>query len=80
MLFDLIVQYNIPSENIYNMNKSLMLEIRKCIQALVDCNQKTINNLEDSNHKLIIVIECISAISIALYSSVIYQGTQRDLR
>ncbi|GJE90483.1 DDE-domain-containing protein [Phanerochaete sordida] len=81
IIYDLIVRYDIPPENIYNMDeKGLLLGIGKRVRALVDRDQKTVNHIEDGNRELVTAIECISADGTALRPTVIYQGARRDLR
>lgn len=80
IIFECIIKYDIPPENIYNMDeKGLLLGLGKRIRAFVDRDQKTVNHLEDGNRELVTVIECVSADGTALKPSVIYQGARRDL-
>ena len=80
LIHELIAQYHIPAENIYNMDeKGLLLGIGERTRVFVDRTQKTINQVEDGNRELVTVIECVSADGTALKPSVIYQGKRRDL-
>lgn len=80
ILNDLITRYNIPPENIYNMDeKGILLGVGKRTAAFVDRDQKTLYQVEDGNRELVTVIECISADGEALDPCVIYKGARRDL-
>jgi hypothetical protein len=80
LLQDLINEYQIKPENIYNMDeKGVQLGIGSRVAALVDRDQKTAYQLEDGNRELITVIETICADGTALRPSVIFQGAWRNL-
>lgn len=80
ILNELITKYNIPPENIYNMDeKGILLGVGKRTAAFVDRDQKTLYQVEDGNRELVTVIECISADGEALTPCVIYKGARRDL-
>lgn len=50
ILKDLILKYNIPPENVYNMDeKGILLGIGKLTATLVDRNQATLHSVEDGN-------------------------------
>lgn len=80
LLEETIKEYNIPPENIYNMDeKGIQLGIGKRVAALVDRDQKTVYQVEDGNRELVTIIETICADGTTLHPSVIYQGRHRDL-
>ncbi|KAF8240818.1 hypothetical protein L208DRAFT_1495524 [Tricholoma matsutake] len=69
MNFMIVIKtYNIPTENIYNMDE-------KGIQL-----GKDVYSVEDGNHGLITVIETVSTDGLCLQLSVIYQEKHRDLK
>jgi Tc5 transposase DNA-binding domain len=79
MLSDVIKEYDILPENIYNMDeKGIQLGIGARITAMVDRNQKTVYSIEDGNRELVTVIECICADGSVLHPSVIFQGVRRN--
>lgn len=58
----LIKEYNIPEENIYNMDeKGVQLRVGGRTLALVDQDQKTVKQVEGGNWELVTVIECVAA-------------------
>jgi hypothetical protein len=60
VLDNAIEKYNIPEENIYNMDeKGLQLGIGKRVLALVDRNQHTVQKVQDGNKELVTVIETV---------------------
>lgn len=80
MLDETVKEFNIPSENIYNMDeKGIQMGIGKRVAALVDRDQKDIYQVENGNCQLVTIIETVSADGKALHPSVIYQGRRRDL-
>jgi Tc5 transposase DNA-binding domain len=75
LLEDMIKTYNIPAENIYNMDqKGIQLGVRQKVKAFIDHDQKDVYSVEDGNHELITVIETVSTDGSCLQPSVIYQG------
>ena len=59
---DLIEKFSIPEENIYNMDeKGIQLGIGAQVLALVDCDQKIVQHVEDGNRELVTIIEFIAA-------------------
>ena len=75
MLAEVIAEYNILPENIYNMDeKGLQLGIGARITAMVDRDQKIAYSIEDGNRELVTVIETICADGSILHPSVIFQG------
>lgn len=77
---EIIHQYNIPPENIYNCDeKGMQLGVGRQIKAIIDCEQKNVYNVEDGNHKMVTVIEMVCADGTALHPSVIFQGKRTNL-
>ena len=61
-LKDILDKYDIPEENIYNMDeKGIQLGMGKRVCAMVDRDQKTVHQVEDGNQELVTVIECVCA-------------------
>ena len=80
LLEEVITTYNIPAENIYNMDeKGIQLGVGQKVKAFVDRDQKDVYSVEDGNRELVMVIEAVSADGSCLQPSVIYQGKRRDL-
>ena len=80
VLENVLVEFNIPPENIYNMDeKGIQLGVGKKIAAFVDRDQKDVYSVEDGNRELVTIVEAISADGFALPPSVIYQGQRRNL-
>lgn len=80
VLHELVGEYSIPEENIYNMDeKGIQLGIGKKVRALVDRDQKVVHQVEDGNRELVTVIKCVSADGTSIPPSVVYQGARRDL-
>lgn len=76
----LVKEYNIPEENIYNMDeKGVQLGVGGRTLALVDRDQKTVKQVEDGNWELVTVIECVAADGSAIRPSVVFKGTRRNL-
>ena len=64
---DLIEKFSIPEENIYNMDENgIQLGISAQVLALVDCDQKIVQHVEDGNRELVTIIEFIAADGIRL--------------
>jgi hypothetical protein len=79
-LEETITTYNIPAENIYNMDeKGIQLGVGQKVKAFVDRDQKEVYSVEDGNRELITMIEFISADGGSFQPSAIYQGKRRDL-
>lgn len=75
-----IKKYNIPEENIYNMDeKGIQLGVGARVLALVDRDQKTVQQVEDGNRELVTVIECVCADGTAIHPLVVFKGVRRDL-
>ena len=80
LLEETITTYNIPPENISNMDeKGIQLGMGQKVKAFVDCDQKEVYSVEDGNHELVTMIEFISADGGSFQPSAIYQGKCRDL-
>lgn len=80
LLEETINTYNIPAENIYNMDeKGIQLGIGQKVKAFVDRDQKDVYSIQDGNRELVTVIETVSADGSCLQPSVIFQGKRRDL-
>jgi Tc5 transposase DNA-binding domain len=81
LLEDIFTKYQIPPENIYNMDeKGIQLSIGQKVKAFVDRDQKDVHLIVDGNRELVTVIETISADRSCLHPSVIFQGKQWDLK
>jgi hypothetical protein len=77
MLMEVIEEYGILPENLYNMNeKGLQLGIGARATAMIDCDQKTAYSVKDGNRELVTVIETICADGSILHPSVIFQGVR----
>ncbi|KZP14232.1 CENP-B protein, partial [Athelia psychrophila] len=59
--------------------KGIQLGVGKRVLALVDRDQKVVQQVEDGNRELVTVIECVCADGTAIPPSVVYQGARRDL-
>ncbi|PPQ85653.1 hypothetical protein CVT25_012785 [Psilocybe cyanescens] len=58
MLGDLINQYEITPENLYNSDeKGIQLGIGKSVGAIVDRNQKNVQQVENGNREMVTIIE-----------------------
>ncbi len=79
MLDELIKEYDIVPENIYNMDeKGVQLGIGAKVAVLVDRDQKTAYSIEDGNQELVTVIEVICANGSAIHPAVIFQAKRRN--
>lgn len=73
-------EYAIPPENIYNADeKGIQLGVGKSVAAIVDRNQKNVQQVEDGNREMVTIIETVCADGTALPPSVIFQGKRRVL-
>ncbi|KAF7344314.1 DDE-domain-containing protein [Mycena sanguinolenta] len=80
LLKETIDQYDIQFKNIYNMDeKGIQLGVGDRIKALVDHDQKTVQQIHNGNRDLVTIIECICADGTALHPSVVFEGVRRDL-
>ena len=69
-------RYDLPDENIYNMDeKGIQLRMGRRVHALVNHHQKTVHQVEDANHELVMIIECIYADGTAIHPYVVFKGT-----
>lgn len=72
---EVVKEYNIPTENIYNMDeKGIQLGVGKRVASIIDHDQKEVYNIEDGNRELVTVIETVCADGNALPPSVIFRG------
>ena len=75
ILCDLITQYKITPNNLYNMDeKGVQLGVGKRTQALVDQDKKSVHQLENGDRELVMVIEVVSAGGEALLPLVIFKA------
>ena len=80
MLGDITKEYNIPEENIYNMDeKGVQLGVGGRVLALVDRDQKSVKHVEDGNRELVTIIECVAADGSSIRPSVVFKGVRRNL-
>jgi hypothetical protein len=80
VLKTVILEYDIPRENIYNADeKGIQLGIGQSVAAIVDRSQKTVQQVENGNREMVTVIETVCADGTALPPSVIFQGARRNL-
>ena len=62
LLDETVKEFNISSENIYNMDeKGIQMGIGRCIAVLVDQYQKDIYQVENGNCQLVTIIGTVSA-------------------
>ncbi|KAF9477143.1 hypothetical protein BDN70DRAFT_811132, partial [Pholiota conissans] len=74
---EVVQQYNIPQENIYNCDeKGIQLGIGKRVRAIIDRDQKNVYNVENGNREMITVIETVCADGTTLHPSMIF-GAKR---
>ena len=74
MLDELIKEYDIVPENIYNMDeKDVQLSIGAKVVVLVDRDQKTAYSIKDGNQELVTVIEVICADGSTIHPAIIFQ-------
>ena len=79
MLTDVMKEFNILPENLYNMDeKGIQLGIGARITAIIDRDQQTVYSIEDGNRELVTVIETICVDGSVLHPSVIFQGQRRN--
>ncbi|KAF8824656.1 hypothetical protein HHX47_DHR8000193 [Lentinula edodes] len=70
ILADTVAQYEIPPENIYNIDeKGVQLGIGQRTAVLVDRNQKSVSSIESGNRDLVTIIETVCANGSALHPS-----------
>ena len=80
MLKELLDKYQIPAENMYNMDeKGIQLGVGTRVAALVDRAQQTAYQIEDGNRELVTILETICADGSSIRPSVVVQGKRRDL-
>jgi helix-turn-helix, Psq domain len=79
-LQDLLERYNIPEENIYNMDeKGIQLGMGQRVRAFVDRDQKCVFQVEDGDRELVTIIECVSADGQAIRPSAVFKGARRNM-
>ncbi|KZT63246.1 DDE-domain-containing protein, partial [Daedalea quercina L-15889] len=79
LLQQVVEDYGIPHENIYNMDeKGVQLGIMDDIKVLVDCDQRDVYNIKNSNCELITIIECICADGTVICPCVIFKGKRMN--
>ena len=75
MLEELIEKYKIEKHNIYNMDeKGIQIGVGGRVRAIVDCNQKTVHQVEDGNWELVTFIECAAVDGSMLLPTVVFKG------
>ena len=80
VLESLVKEYQITEENIYNMDKKgVQLGIGGHIHALLDWDQKLVNQVEDGDHELSIIIECVCADGTVIQLSAIFKSACQNL-
>ena len=80
VLESLVEEYQITEENMYNMDeKGVQLGIGGCVRALVDRDQKSVNQVDDGNRELITIIECVCADGTVIWPSAVFKGACRNL-
>lgn len=80
ILKEVLHKYNIPVENIYNMDeKGVQLGVGQRVYALVQRSQETVNQIEDGNRELVTIIEAVCADGSVIPPSVVFKGVKRDL-
>lgn len=80
LLRDIILQYGIPPENIYNMDeKGILLGVLGRMKAIFDRDQKTLQQIAQGTRDLLTIIECLCADGTCLPPSVIFEGKRRNL-
>lgn len=79
-LDNLVKEYDIPAENIYNMDeKGIQMGIGSRVKALVDRDQKNVHQIEDGNRELVTIIDCVSADGGSIPPNVVFKGERRNL-
>src|SRR5258707_4162453 len=77
---ELKAQYNIKVKNTHNMDeKGCQLGVGGRIKALIDINQKDAQKIEDGNHELITIIECVCADRTIIRQKVVFQGKRHNM-
>lgn len=80
VLKELQDEYQFEEDCIYNMDeKGIQQGVGKKVLALVDRDQKIVQQVEDGNRELVTIIECVCADGTAIPPSVVFQGARRDL-
>lgn len=80
VLESLVEEYQITEENMYNMDeKGVQLGIGGRVRALVDRDQKSVNQVEDGDRELVTIIECVCADGTVIRPSAVFKGARRNL-
>jgi hypothetical protein len=72
LLERVVNEFKIAPKNTYNMG--VMMGLGQKTFVLADCNQASVNVIEDGNWELVTVIECISVNDRDLNPTVIFKG------
>ena len=54
--------------------KGIQLGMGKRVHALVNCDQKTVHQVEDGNCELVMIIECVCADGTSVCPSMVFKG------
>lgn len=77
---ELIDEYKITEENIYNMDeKGIQLGMGKRVRAFVDRDQTSVTQVEDGDRELVTMIECVCADGTAIRPGAVFKGARRNL-
>ena len=80
ILEEIIDKFDITEENIYNMDeKGVQLGMGGRVCALVDRDQKVVQQVEDGDRELVTMIECVCADGTAIRPSAVFKGIRRNL-
>ena len=80
VLESLVEEYQITEENMYNMDeKGVQLGIGGRVHALVDRDQKSVNQVEDGDHELVTIIKCVCADGTVIQPSAVFKGACQNL-
>ena len=81
MLESLVKEYQITEDNIHNMDeKGVQLRIGGHVCALVDQDQKSVNQVEDGDHELVTIIKCVCADGTVIQPSAVFKGACQNLK
>lgn len=80
-LLRIITEFNIPLENIYNMDeKGVQLGVGGSVAAIVDRDLVTVYNLEEGSREHVTILEAACADGTMNPPSVVFQGQRLNLR
>ena len=75
ILEELIDEYKITEENIYNMDeKDIQLGMGKRVHAFMNHDQQSITQVEDGDWELVTLIECVCADGTAIWPGAVFKG------